>query len=404
MMYDVIIAGAGPAGSTCARTCAQQGLKTLLLDRDHWPRPKPCAGAVSVLALSHLDFTLPDDIIEEECTGVRVHWNGYVVEIKRDARFAVLVTRKKFDSLLAEKAVESSAAFHTNEQVIAVRDEKNFVAVETKNATYQARFLVGADGIHSRVAQALRPPLGKDEMSLALVSQIPADAQEIKKRLDKTLDLYFGAAPVGYGWLFPHRGYISAGIAGLASRFSKPREALTDLAQSLDVKLADVQGHFIPFGGIERTVAGGRILLTGDAAGFADPFHGEGISHAILSGRLAAQAIVSAVKNKQSPSDALAWYCREVDTGIRKQLRVALRMAYMLDKHPRLFLRIFFDHPEALRRYLDIPAGRTDYTHFQQWFLARLPFFLLPRIGSTGATIGPERDQRRQQINDNLPG
>ena len=381
-MYDVIIVGAGPAGSTCARTCAQQGLRTLLLDRDTFPRAKPCAGAVSLQALSHLDFRLPDSLIEEECYNVRVHHDGSVVHAKRDTPFAVVVTRKYFDSLLAEKAVESSADFHMNEQVVAVREDKEFVEVATKKTAYRSLFVAGADGIHSLVARTLRPPLDKGSMALALVSQISADEQDIRTRMDKTLDLYFGTAPLGYGWLFPHRGYLSTGIAGLAARFSKPREALTKLAKALNIELSDVHGHFIPFGGIRRKIAGGRILLTGDAAGFADPFHGEGISHAILSGKLAANALIAAIKNQEKPEDVVSRYGRDADKRIRKQLRVALRMAYWVDRYPRIFLRIFCEHPEAMLRFLDIPAGTSDYRHFQRWLLLHLPFLLLPGNGS----------------------
>jgi flavin-dependent dehydrogenase len=328
---------------------------------------------------------MPDAIIEEECFSVRVHQNGYVMNATRETPFAVLVTRKDFDAFLAEKAVESGAAFRSNEQVTAVREDGKFVEVATVNATYQSLFVVGADGVHSQVARNLRPPLDKGGMALALVSQVPAEEQDIRNRLNKTLDLYFGAAPVGYGWLFPHRGYISTGIAGLATRFSKPREALRGLAETLSLGLADVQGHFIPFGGIKRRVAQGRILLAGDAAGFADPFHGEGIPHAILSGRLAADTLIDVIKNQKPPEAAVARYCRETDDRITKQLRVALRMAYLLDRHPRLFLRIFFEHPGALLRFLDIPAGKTDYRHFQRWLLTHLPFLLLPGNGSTRA-------------------
>jgi geranylgeranyl reductase family protein len=382
MLFDVIVAGAGPAGSTCARACAQQGLKALLLDRDAFPRSKPCAGAVSLQALSYLDFSLPSDIIEEECTSVQVHQKGQTVRVSRATPFAVLVTRKYFDAFLAEKAVESGADFRTDEQIVAVRDHGAFIEVTTKKNVYRALFLVGADGIHSIVARTLRPPLDKSGMALALVSQVPAEEQDIRSRLNKTLDLYFGTAPIGYSWLFPHRGYFSAGIAGLAARFSKPREALRELAETLNIGLSDVHGHFIPFGGIKRTIAKGRILLAGDAAGLADPFHGEGISHAILSGKLAAQAVADAIKKKKPPASVVARYRREADDRITKQLRVALRMAYLLDRYPRLFLRIFFEHAEALQRFLDIPAGETDYRHFQWWLLRRLPFFLLPGAGS----------------------
>jgi len=378
-MYDVIIAGAGPAGSTCARICARQGLKTLLLDKDIFPRSKPCGGAVSELALSHLDFPIPGELVEQECFNVRVHCLGRVVEVRHDCRFCITVTRRDFDAFLADKAREAGTLFRPGERVFSVHDKPDSVEVITETTSYEGRFLVGADGIHSRVARAVRPSLAYNEMALALVAQTSADDREIDQRMSKTLDLYFGEAPVGYGWIFPHRNYYSAGIAGLASRFSKPRQALADFAERLSVSIIAMQGHFIPFGGIKRTIARGRILLAGDAAGFADPFHGEGIAYAILSGKLAAQAIAEAVKAGRSPLSVAARYSRNADQQIRRQLKVALRMARMLDNYPRLFLGIFFDHPEVLRRYLDIPAGRMSYRGFQKWILARVPFLLLPR-------------------------
>jgi geranylgeranyl reductase family protein len=378
MEYDVIIAGAGPAGSTCARICAQQGLKTLLLDRDGFPRSKPCAGAVSEQALKCLDFKLPEHIIEKECFGIRVHYQDRFVEVKRDQRFAILVSRRDFDSILVNKAVEAGARFIAGEQVIAVQDRQDIVEVSTGTQSHRGQFLIGADGIHSRVAQALRPSLRKDEIAIALVCQVLADDREISNRLGKTLDLYFGKAPVGYGWLFPHRGYYSIGIAGLASRFSKPREALTDLLHSLQLKVPEIQGHFIPFGGIQRSIARGRLLLAGDAAGFADPFHGEGIAYAILSGKLAAQTLSETIGMGKSPSFAVSRYRSETGRLITEQLRVALHMAYQFERHPDLYVRIFLDHPEALRRYLDIPAGRSDYRSFQRWILTHLPLLLLP--------------------------
>lgn len=377
-MYDVIVAGAGPAGSTCARECARQGLRTLLLDKDTFPRSKPCGGAVSARALSYLDFPLPESIIERECFGARIHYGNRIVEAHKESRIAVLVSRTNFDFLLADKAVEGGAHFLPGEQVIDVQEKRDGVEVASRTASYQARFLIGADGVHSRVGQILRPSFQKDETALALVSHVPCGDQEIEKRLDY-VDYYFGTAPMGYGWLFPHRCYYSVGIAGLASRFLKSREALTDLARSFNVEVTDIQGHFIPFGGKRRTIARGRILLTGDAAGFVDPFYGEGITYAILSGRLAAQAIIYAVRNQKHPSCAAAQYCREAEQRITKQLRVALRMMNLLERYPRLFLRIFFDHPAALERYLDITAGIIDYRRFQRWILTRLPFLLLSR-------------------------
>jgi len=376
-MHDVIIAGAGPAGSTCARECAREGLKTLLLDKDPFPRSKPCGGAVSQHALSLLDFTLPERIIEKECFGARVHFGSRSIEVQSKVRYTVLVSRECFDAFLAEKAVEGGARFVTGEKVAAVQEAGDGVTVVSGKATYESRFLIGADGIHSRVALALRPPLGKSEMAIALVSHVPANDDSIDRRQSRTLDMHFGIAPQGYGWLFPHRGYYSLGMMGLASMSGDLRTMLADFAHDLGMDLTAVQGHFIPLGGIKRKVASNRILLVGDAAGFADPFLGEGIAHAIFSGKLAARAIIDSIRNKRSPASAAAFYRRESEQHIRKNLVVALRMTRMLDRYPDLFLRIFFDHPGAMERYMDIAGGRIDYRDFQYKLFARIPWYLL---------------------------
>ncbi len=388
-MYDVIIVGAGPAGSTCARECARRGIKTLLLDKDIFPRSKPCGGAVSEHALALLDFSLPENIIERECRGIHIVYGNRSLEVRKASRFAVLVSRLAFDAHLVQKAQESGATFLPAAQVTGVEDRQDAVTVTAGTASYHARFLIGADGIHSRVAQLLRPPFRTDEASLALVSPVPAEDQSIADRLGTNLYLHFGLAPMGYGWLFPHRGYYSAGMAGLASEFKHSREALANFARSLSIDLTAVQGRFIPFGGLKRPIVKGRILLAGDAAGFADPFHGEGIVHAILSGKLAARAVADAVKNGRDPASVRCRYCLDADRQIVRNLRVALRMATALEKYPGIFLRIFFDHPEALERYLDIPSGRIDYRQFQRWILTRLPLLLLPAGRSRPRTANP---------------
>jgi geranylgeranyl reductase family protein len=386
-MHDVIIAGAGPAGSTCARECARHGLKTLLLDKDLFPRSKPCGGAVSRRALSLLDFSLPEHIIENECFGARVHYRGRSIEVTSKYRLAVLVSRERFDTFLADKAVESEARFMPGEKVVAVQEADDGVTVVCEKATYQSRFLIGADGVHSRVALALRRPLGKHELTLALVSHVPDDNSMRGSRQNKTLDMHFGISPQGYGWLFPHRGYYSLGMMGLASKIEDPKKILSDLSHTLGIDLSSVRGHFIPLGGIKRKVASNRILLVGDAAGFADPFHGEGIVYAILSGKLAAEAIIDSIRDKQAPSSATARYRLETEQHIRKDLLIALRMAKLLDRYPELFLRIFFDHPRALERYMDVLGGEIDYRYFQQWLLARIPWYLLSGFTSKARKI-----------------
>jgi geranylgeranyl reductase family protein len=376
-MYDVIVVGAGPAGATCARACAREGLKTLLLDKDIFPRQKPCAGAVSARALALLDFALPDDIVEKECFGVHIRCAGRSIVVRKKERIGVLVSRDRFDRFLADKAVESGVRFQAGEKVVEVVETADAVMVGTDRNRYEARFVIGADGIHSRVAQSVRPPFRKDELVLASVCNARADDAVIDKRLHDTIVFDVGLAPLGYGWLFPHRGYFSMGIAGLASDFSEPRKALAEYGRSLHIQLDTIRGHFIPLGGIKRTIAANRILLAGDAAGFADPFHGEGIVHAVQSGALAAGSIIESIRNNHVPAYAAAQYSRECERKIRKQLRISLAIARFINRYPGLSIRIFFDNTAVLDRYVDISSGRTDYLHYLRWLLLRLPFYLL---------------------------
>jgi geranylgeranyl reductase family protein len=376
-MYDVIVVGAGPGGTSAARTCATAGLKTALIDKNSFPRPKPCGGAVSEQALSYLDFTLPPDIKEQECFGARVHYQGYSLEVTKQNRIAVLVSRDKFDSFLLEKAIEVGAHFFPDQECTAMTMHPDFVEVRTDTSAYQARYVIGADGVQSVVARNVRPRFTKGEIAVALVSRSPVDDRHGEENLRGHLDMHFGLAPMGYGWVFPHRGYRSVGIMGIASKSFRHQDVLSEFSRDLGIPLRDIRGHLIPLGGIKRTIQSGRILLVGDAAGFADPFHGEGISYAILSGQLAARAVSDVVRTRRDDAADFSWYQHECERLIQKNLRVARIMAKLIGRYPKLFLRIFIDNPAALEKYLDIPAGKLDYDQFWKWLIMHTPSFLL---------------------------
>jgi flavin-dependent dehydrogenase len=167
---------------------------------------------------------------------------------------------------------------------------------------------------------------------------------------------------------------------GLASEFDAPPKIFSEFAASRGMAVDRPHGHTIPWGGFPRSVVSKRVLLAGDAAGFADPFHGEGMASAILSGKLAGQAVVDGIEGKKDP---LTWYAAECDKLITAEMRIALQMARLLEKYPKLFLTMFFSDRKALDKYLDIPAGKIDYRHFRRWMLKRLPGYLAKMFTDT---------------------
>ncbi|MEW6054831.1 MAG: geranylgeranyl reductase family protein [Nitrospirota bacterium] len=374
-IYDVIVVGGGPAGSSCATVCAHQGMKTLLIDRDTFPRSKPCGGAISEQALSYLDFVLPEEIIEKECYGARIHFKGYHVEVRKDYRLAVLVSREKFDNFLLVKTLETGAHILQGQKVIGLRIYRDHVDVTTENESFRASYVVGADGVNSYIATHVRPPLQNKEKLFAIVSEIQAPNEVIDRRLDRIIDIYFGLVPLGYGWVFPHSNYYSLGVGGRATEFQHPRKVLSDFGESVGLTITSSQGHFIPIGGIRRKMAIHRILLVGDAAGLADPFIGEGIAYAIRSGKLAALTIADSLKKGILPDKATAAYESACKQFIVREISFSWKMTKIIYQFPDLFLRLFASDKRILQKYLEIPSCRIHYRNFLLWLITRLPLY-----------------------------
>jgi geranylgeranyl reductase family protein len=370
-IYDVIVAGGGPAGSTAARAAAMRGMDVLILEKSPFPRYKPCGGALSLKALSMLDWPLPPQVLERKITGARVHYRDLVLEKHKDYEITWLINRSAFDQYLLERAILAGAKAKT-EKVLGFRDSGESVSVQTKDAIYKSRFLVMASGCQDALKKEIAGPESKESMGVCLVSEIEAEEERIVESLGSALDIHFSVAG-GYGWIFPHRGYYSVGIGGLSSCLPHPRQAmrrfLMDNGFSEEARLS---GHLIPQGGNRRRVARGRVLLAGDAAGFVDPFTGEGIYYALASGRIAGETVgdVSAAIVARS-------YESRIEKEFGSDLRYALFFSRIMHSHPSIFLRILAREEKVLERYLEVGAGEMSYRDFMLWLLPRLPLSLM---------------------------
>jgi len=368
-MYDVIIVGGGPSGASAGRRAGKLGLKTPLLEKEKFPRYKPCGGGLSEHAISYLDFELPEDIIEWEVTGVKVIFKDQSVNVHKDHRLSVLVSRDKFDNFLLEKARETGVEIHTGEKALCCREMSDFIEVDTREGTYQAKFAIVAEGAQGLIKTCVRPMDNKEEYGICLVTEIPADEREIEKRLGKAVELHFGVAGGGYGWIFPHKTYYSVGIGGVIKDFPHPKESMLNFLKengfSGEYKL---QGHKIPWGGIKRKVVGLRVLLSGDTAGFVDAFLGEGLAYAISSGQFAAEAIAGICLHGKNLK-ALNKYETLCQAELGTNLKYSLMFSKIMHHFPDRTFKIFTSNDRMIDKFLEIMDSTINYKDYLRWAL-----------------------------------
>lgn len=369
---DFAVIGGGPAGASAARRLAAAGASVLVFERRPMPRPKPCGGALSARAMAYLDFPLPDALVDVQVFGLRAHVGRMTAEARLDRRVAVLVTRARFDHYLVSMAQEAGARV-VWQPVRSLRVRPDAVVLATPGGEHTAACVVICEGANRRLGRAVCPPDAPDERLFALAADVPAARPGPCAGQDGLLDIYHGVVDWGYGWVFHHGAYYSVGVAGLASRISRPRETFARFVAERGLALdgVAVRGGFIPCGGVRRRRTADRLLLAGDAAGLADPFQGEGLTYAIRSGQLAADAALAAADRGDFSRRALAGYDQACRATFDRDLRHAWVLARLLYRWPTPLLRGVTSEAEVLRRYLGITCGESTYGEFLRWFVPR---------------------------------
>ncbi|MGB9939656.1 geranylgeranyl reductase family protein [Methanosarcina sp.] len=368
-MYDLIIVGGGPSGASAGRAAGKRGLLTLLIEKEHFPRYKPCGGALSSYGLSCLDFKLPENIIERNIPKIRVHFRGSFVEGIKEPDLALLISRKVFDNFLLEKAREAGIEVHTGEKVLDCIEKDDYVEVRTTDNTHLGRFVLIAEGSGGTLKHKVRSRDKRTEYGLGLVSEIPDEDGAIRNRPPDAINIHFGIAQGGYGWVFPHAGYYSAGIVGTTQHLEHPKKVLLDFLQKNGLSGEfPVHSHIIPTGGIKRKTINSRLLLSGDAAGFVDAFSGEGISYAIRSGQLAAEAVADIVMYSLKLS-SLKTYESSCRQEFGNYLAGSLKMEKIMHRFPETSFKLAVNNREILDKYLDEVITGRNYKTYIRWLL-----------------------------------
>ena len=321
--YDVIVVGAGPAGSATAARLAARGIAVALLDRAQFPRSKPCAeylspGTVAILArLGVLDEVLAEQ--PARLRGMRVvSADGRSFEGRFTAGAGLGLGRARLDHILVRAAGGRGAVLYEGMTFQGLTPpERGVVHVIARDArgpvSLAARLVVGADGLTSRVARRLelaRPAAGRAVALVAHAAGVAGMADVGEMHVGPAG--YVGLAPLGAGitnvalvvdrrhTLLP--GPLAWRFQALLAQFPTvaPRVAGAEL-------VSPVRGVG-PFGRRARRATADHALLVGDAADFYDPFTGEGIFAALTGAELAAEAAAAALAAGRLSARDLAVY------------------------------------------------------------------------------------------------
>lgn len=372
-MHDLIIVGGGPSGASSGRIAGKKGLKTLLIEKEIFPRYKACGGALSERAISYLDFEIPTYIREKDIFGARIQFKGSIIEKHKEYRIATMVTRSLLDDYLIGKAKETGIEVHMGERVNDYIENKDYVEVYTTNNIYKAKYVIIAEGSVGRLKNKIRETVKKDEYGICIVTEIEEENEKIDKYIHNAIDIHFGITNRGYGWIFPHEKYYSVGIGEFAKQLTNnPKKILINFLEENSFNSKQkLNAHLIPAGGINRNITSSRVILIGDSAGFIDSFIGEGLPYAIRSGQIAVNVISNLILNNGNIKD----YESICNIEFGNNLKYSLLFAKIMHNFPYM-LRILATNEEVVDKFLEIPSAKITYKSFIEWLIPRVPKYV----------------------------
>lgn len=395
-VFDVIVVGAGPAGSLAAeQLAANNSLKVGLIDGRPSDEPKACGGGVTSKALkawpqlTNAESRSIDEI--ELCAP-----SGRGVRFKLDQPFAIY-SRKALDAYLRCRAQQAGAMIFTDRAKVLPRqssDENWIIRGTTTGVTWKASYLVAADGANSAIARSMAGPLQTSEMEVAFGYRTP-----LPKSGEAITTIAFLPGWSGYAWAFPRLDHISFGIATTQDAFdhqaldiqlwnfmvgyyrrcigpqtrwqSSSKQCRRELVQDAQVEeklKASAERYAARIPGLsfdtlqKRKTVGENWALLGDAAGFADSITGEGIYYALRSAELFATAFLSG----QPKSYETSWrkdFGGELSRA--SQMRGRFYGSFLGAEFTERMVELARVHPGVRRTLRNLVAGDQGYTNLK---------------------------------------
>jgi geranylgeranyl reductase family protein len=326
--FDVLVVGAGPAGSAAAHRLAKSGASVLLADKATFPRDKPCGGGLTMRAVRLLPFSV-EPVVEDRTTRVR-----FGLDFKRrferrlDDPLVLMTQRTRLDAFLAEQAAQAGADFRDGVRVADLVAADRGVEATVGGTKIAANHALLADGANGTSTRSVGLDDGRD-YGVALEANVPYGVVS-EDEYRGLLCLELANVPGGYGWVFPKGDHVNVGVGGWEREGPRLRAHLARFCREYGIpesSLENVRGHRLPLLHARARVAKGRVALLGDAAGLVDPLSGDGMYEAFLSAKLASEALVAG---------DLQSYDGELRRRLSSQLSAAWGAKVALDRFPRL--------------------------------------------------------------------
>ena len=343
--YDLIVVGAGPAGSSAAYAAAKNGIKVALLEKE-----ENVAQTVRTSGVTWIDYAKEFGIPEDCYNPIRTYNfcspNNTVSITDNKPKAAVLDVRKTY-RFLADMAKKNGAEIFVNTNVTNVITENgSIVGVKASSSNsemiFHARMLIDASGFQSAVSKSLG--LVKQWERFGVGAEYEAEVENVKS---DTWWLMVGQmySPAGYAWIFPlGKNMVRIGVGvGKPESHVDPTQRLDELIEKGAGPIKDLgkitkkEFHYglIPNEGLSRKTVYDNLILVGDTAGMANPLVLEGIRYAIKYGRVAGDVASKAIKSGDTSEKALRYYeetwKKEIESKIKSAHKVQARWLELSD-------------------------------------------------------------------------
>jgi geranylgeranyl reductase family protein len=393
MKYDVAIVGAGPAGSTAAKFLSEKGFKTLLLDKEKFPRDKPCGGGLPMRVLQRFPYVVNDRIIESYSSSGTVFSPSlqHQIEISKNTPLMATTLRKKFDFELVKYAREAGAVFQEGTPVSTVQIFDDNARVMLHDGTgIDSEIIIGADGVNSTIAKNMELRKMGTEKGVCVLQEFEVDEKIMDDYFKKSRHCYVHSrfkTVAGYGWVFPKKEHLNIGFGIM--QVDKTQDQKLNLLECLQeyvtllkekdlipqhLKEAPVKGGALLTHPLEKTY-GNRLLLAGDAGGFINPLSGEGIYYAMTSGQIAAEIIAEALEKKQTTEEFLSRYQTRWQKDFGKDIDLILKVVKRgsMEYAERVF-KVASKDPKLTDLMMGVITGQLSVQQYK-WKIVRRFFY-----------------------------